>query len=188
MKSTLARAVVQRFSIRIFTTCLLGRPLAISTSIGCRGAPSVASAKPRPAAHRYQNKPSPQEPAARQITSMWVWLVLIYVVAVLVHFACLRPQSIFPLLVTDEVQYISVGENLRLGHGFTTHGEFHAAMPPLYPLFVAFAHSIGSSPRTSALWFSCFAICLAVFPAYGLARSVDLSRPLACLVAAASVF
>jgi hypothetical protein len=116
-----------------------------------------------------------------------MWLVLIYVVAVFIHFACLKPQSVFPLLATDEAQYISVGENLRLGHGFTTRGEFHAAMPPLYPLFIAFAHSFGSSPRISALWFSCFAICLAVFPAYALGTHIGLSPPIACLLAAAAV-
>jgi hypothetical protein len=118
---------------------------------------------------------------------MWAWLVLIYLAAVFVHFAFLKPQSVFPLLATDEAQYISVGENLRLGHGFTTRGEFHAAMPPLYPLFIAFAHSWGSSPRISALWFSCIAICLAVFPAYALARHVDLNQPISCLLAAAAV-
>ena len=118
---------------------------------------------------------------------MWVWLLLIYFVAVFVHFACLKPQSVFPLLATDEAQYISVGENLRLGHGFTTRGEFHAAMPPLYPLFIAFAHSFGSSPRISALWFSCFVICLAVFPAYALARHVGLDQPISFLLAVAAV-
>jgi hypothetical protein len=118
---------------------------------------------------------------------MWAWLVLIYFVAVFVHFICLKPQSVFPLMATDEAQYISVSENLRLGHGFTTRGEFHAAMPPLYPLFIAFAHSWGSSPRISALWFSCFVICLAVFPAYALARRVGLNQPISCLLAAAAV-
>ena len=116
---------------------------------------------------------------------MWVWLVLIYFVAVFVHFACLKPQSIFPLVATDEAQYVALGENLRLGQGFTAHGEFHAAAPPLYPLFVAFAHSWGAYPRLSLLWFSCFAICLALFPAYALARHVNLSRSISCLLAAA---
>jgi hypothetical protein len=149
----------------------------------------VPSAKPRPASHKPQSKPSPRKPAVgQQIAPIWMWLVLIYVVAVFVHFACLKPQSAFPLLATDEAQYISVGENLRLGHGFTTRGEFHAAMPPLYPLFIAFAHSWGSSPRISALWFSCFAICLAVFPAYALARRVGLNQPISYLLAAAAVF
>src|SRR5260370_20304173 len=103
-----------------------------------------------------------------------VWLVAIYIISVALHFVSLRHEAEFPLLATDEVQYISVGENLRLGHGFTTRGEFHTGLPPIYPLFIAFTHSLGSNPRMSALLFSCIVICLVVFPAYGLARLIDL--------------
>jgi len=118
----------------------------------------------------------------------WVWLVAIYVISVALHFVTLRHEAEFPLLATDEVQYISVGENLRLGQGFTTRGEFHTGLPPFYPLFIAFAHSVGSSARTSALFLSCIAICLVVFPAYGLARHIGLGRRSAYLLAAAAAF
>ncbi len=114
--------------------------------------------------------------------------MLIYLVAAVSHFIALKPQSDFPLLATDEVQYVSVAENLRLGNGFTAHGEFHAGLPPLYPLTVAFAHSWGQYPRLSALWLNCFLICLAIFPAYGLSRLVGLDRSIACLLAAAAAF
>lgn len=113
---------------------------------------------------------------------------MIYVAAVIAHFMLLKPQSEFPLLATDEVQYTSVGENLRLGNGFDARGEFHAGLPPLYPLFVAFAHNFGSDPRISALWLSCLVICLAVFPAYGLARHAGLDRTISCVLAAAAAF
>ncbi|HEY6390158.1 MAG TPA: glycosyltransferase family 39 protein [Bryobacteraceae bacterium] len=115
-------------------------------------------------------------------------LIAIYLIGVAVHFVSLRHESEFPLLATDEVQYISVGENLRLGNGFTTRGEFHTGLPPFYPLFVAFTHSVGSNARTSALFFSCLAICLVVFPAYGLARHIELDRRSALLLAAAAAF
>jgi hypothetical protein len=118
----------------------------------------------------------------------WVWLLAIYVISVALHFVSLRREAEFPLLATDEVQYISVGENLRLGQGFTTRGEFHTGLPPLYPLFVAFTHSVGPDARTSALFFSCLAICLVVFPAYGLARHIELDRRSALLLAAAAAF
>jgi hypothetical protein len=118
----------------------------------------------------------------------WVWLLAIYVISVTVHFVSMRRAAEFPLLATDEVQYISVGENLRLGHGFTTRGEFHTGLPPIYPLFVAFTHSLGSNARTSALFFSCVVICLVVFPAYGLARHIDLDQRSAYLLAAAATF
>src|SRR5258708_2830678 len=118
----------------------------------------------------------------------WVWLVAIYVISVAVHFVSMRRAAEFPLLATDEVQYISVGENLRLGHGFTTRGEFHTGLPPIYPLFVAITHSVGSNARASALFFSCVVICLAVFPAYGLARHIGLDRRSAYLLAAAAAF
>src|SRR6266478_939040 len=100
------------------------------------------------------------QPRLRKTTPPWSWLVAIYVASVALHFASLRHEAEFPLLATDEVQYISVGENLRLGHGFTTRGEFHTGLPPFYPLFVAFAHSLGFDARTSALFFSCLVICL----------------------------
>lgn len=119
---------------------------------------------------------------------LWVWLVAIYVTSVALHFVTLRHEAEFPLLATDEVQYISVGENLRLGHGFTTRGEFHTGLPPFYPLFIAFAHSVGSNARTSALIFSCVVIGLVVFPAYGLARHIGLDRRSAYLLAAAAAF
>ena len=157
-------------------------------SIGLKGTPSLPSREKPRVSHKTPIKAYPRsKPGARpQTQRIWMWLVLIYFVAVLLHFACLKPQTVFPLLATDEAQYLSLGENLRLGQGFTTHGEFHAGAPPLYPLFVAFAHSWGPYPRLSALWFSCFAICLAIFPAYALARYVNLSRPISGLLAAAA--
>jgi hypothetical protein len=124
----------------------------------------------------------------RRTAPPWVWLVAIYFIGVALHFVSLRREAEFPLLATDEVQYISVGESLRLGHGFTTRGEFHTGLPPFYPLFVAFAHSVGSNPRASALLFSCIVICLVVFPAYGLARYIGLDRRSACMLAAAAAF
>jgi len=124
----------------------------------------------------------------RHPTPPWVWLVAIYAISVALHFVCLRHEAEFPLLATDEVQYISVGESLRLGEGLTTRGEFHTGLPPFYPLFVAFTHSVGSNPRMSALFFSCLTICMVVFPAYGLARHIELDKRSALLLAAASAF
>lgn len=164
---------------------MLAPRLAASTSIGLKGTPSLASVEQRRVSHKTKSKASQSKPAST--APIWMWLVLVYLVAVFVHFACLKPQAVFPLVATDEVQYISIAENLRLGGGFTTHGEFHAASPPLYPLFVAFAHSFGQYPRLSALWFSCFAICLAIFPAYALARHVHLTKSISFLLAAAAV-
>ena len=130
----------------------------------------------------------PHQARSRRTVSPWAWLIAIYVISVAVHFVSMRRAAEFPLLATDEVQYISVGENLRLGHGFTTRGEFHTGLPPIYPLFVAFTHSLGSNARTSALLFSCILICLVVFPAYGLARHIDVDRRSAYLLAAAAAF
>lgn len=118
----------------------------------------------------------------------WVWLVSIGVVSALVHFVALEEQARFPLLATDEVQYVTVADSLRLGRGFTTRGEFHAGLPPLYPLLIAVAHSWGSDPRLSALALSCLVVALAVFPAYGLARHTGISIGTSCLLAAAAAF
>jgi len=125
---------------------------------------------------------------SRRPVPPWISLVVIYIISVAVHFVSMRRAAEFPLLATDEVQYISVGENLRLGHGFTTRGEFHTGLPPIYPLFVAFTHSLGWSARNSALLISCIVICLVVFPAYGLARHIDLDQRSACLLPSAAAF
>jgi Dolichyl-phosphate-mannose-protein mannosyltransferase len=129
-----------------------------------------------------------KQPPTRRNLPPWVLLTAIYVLSVALHFVSLRRAAEFPLLATDEVQYISVGENLRLGHGFTTRGEFHTGLPPFYPLFVAFTHSLGTDPRMTALFFSCIVICLVVFPAYGLARHTGLDRRSAYFLAAAAAF
>ncbi|MCX6546020.1 MAG: hypothetical protein NTV05_16615 [Acidobacteria bacterium] len=130
----------------------------------------------------------PGERRQRAPIPPWVWLTLIYVVSVAVHFLRLRAQAKFPLLATDEVQYIGLGDSIRLGAGFTTRGEVHTALPPLYPLFVAFAHSVGSNARISALFFSCAFISLVVFPAYRLGRLIGLDRLSVYLMAAAAAF
>ena len=132
------------------------------------------------------SRPAADTAGRRRGAGIEIWLALIYVAAAILHFVLLRPQSSFTLVPTDEVQYLSVAENIRLGNGFVTRGEFHAGIPPLYPLLVALAHSFGSYPRLSALWFNCLAMCLAVFPAYGLARHIHLERPVALLLAAAA--
>lgn len=114
-------------------------------------------------------------------------LALLYAVSVVAHYAALRSQTRFPLLSTDEAQYATLGENLHLGHGFTVRGEFHAGLPPLYPLFVALADSFGPVQRISVLFLSCLTISLALFPAYKLARYIDLGPGTACALAAAAV-
>jgi hypothetical protein len=81
-----------------------------------------------------------------------------------------------------------VGENLRLGKGYTIRGQIHSGIPPMYPLFVAAAHAIGGPSRHSVLWFNCLAICLVVFPAFCLARQFKLSLLNSHLMAAAAVF
>lgn len=116
------------------------------------------------------------------------WLLaFVYAASVVLHVRALAFQAGFPLLATDEAQYVAVGENLRLGRGFTVRGEFHSGLPPLYPAFVAAAHSTGSDPRMSALIWSCAVMSLALFPAYRLARSIGLDRVLAGLAATATV-
>jgi hypothetical protein len=126
--------------------------------------------------------------APKQQLVTWPWLLLLYTAAVAIHFLALRETARFPAFATDQVQYISVAENIRLGNGFTTRGEFHTGLPPLYPLFVAFAHSIGPDLRTSALLLSTVFVCLVVFPLYGLAQLAGIERRLALLLAVAGAF
>jgi hypothetical protein len=117
-----------------------------------------------------------------------VTLVVLYLVAVAVHVATLWEGARFPHLSTDEAQYTMVGENLRLGKGFTIRGQIHSGLPPVYPLFVAAAHSLGGPSRHSVLCFNCAAICLVVFPAFLLARQFRLSPLNSYLMALAAAF
>ncbi len=81
-----------------------------------------------------------------------------------------------------------VGENLRLGQGFTIRGYFHAALPPIYPVFVAAAHTLGGPARFNMLCWNSAAICLIVFPVFFLARHFRLSVANSYLLAAAGAF
>src|SRR5437588_1027460 len=117
-----------------------------------------------------------------------VTLVLLYLFAVGLHVTALWDAARFPHLCTDEAQYTMVGENLRLGKGYTIRGHIHSGIPPLYPLFVAAAHTLGGPSRHSVLCFNCVAICLVVFPAYLLARQFQLSELNSYLMVVAAAF
>src|SRR5690606_20144441 len=94
--------------------------------------------------------------------------------------------SRFPHISSDEVQYALTGENLRLGRGFTLRGEFNTSSPPLFPLFVAAAYSLGGDPpREAMLIASSFAMSLAIFVAFPLARRLGIRRDSAYVLAAA---
>src|SRR5258708_6917357 len=113
----------------------------------------------RPVEHRLPGHCYSEPLVLRQPVSAAWTLSLIYAAAVVAHIAALAPGSRFPHLSTDEAQYVSVGENLRLGHGFTVRGYFHSGIPPVYPLFVAAAHAIGGPSRFTMLCWNSAAIC-----------------------------
>src|ERR1700736_3027603 len=115
-------------------------------------------------------------------------LVLLYLFAAAVHVAALWDAARFPHLSTDEAQYTMVGENLRLGKGYTIRGQIHSGIPPIYPLFVAAAHSVGGPSRHSVLCCTVMAMCLVVFPAFLTARQFRLSLLNSYLMAAAAAF
>jgi Dolichyl-phosphate-mannose-protein mannosyltransferase len=146
--------------------------------------PKVRNAKSRGVTKK------PPAPAARpsRTHTQFVILVLLYLFAAGVHVAALWEAARFPHLSTDEAQYTMVGENLRLGKGFTIRGQMHSGMPPIYPLFVAAAHSLGGASRHSVLCFNCFAICLVIFPAFLIARQFRLSPLNSYLIATAAAF
>lgn len=113
-------------------------------------------------------------------------LVLIYLVVSLLHVWALDDASRFPHISSDEVQYALTGENIRAGRGFTLRGELNTSSPPLFPLFVAAAYSLGrDQPRKSMLIASSFVMSLAVFIAFPLARYLGVRRACAYVLAAA---
>jgi hypothetical protein len=115
-------------------------------------------------------------------------LVPLFALSTFLHIAALKDVSRFPLLCTDETQYVSVAENIRHGSGFTIRGAWHSGLPPLFPLLIAFAHSLGDDSRAAALALSCLVMSLAIFPAYGIARLAGLSRGISLGLAAVTAF
>jgi hypothetical protein len=114
-------------------------------------------------------------------------LILIYVAVVLLHVWALDGASRFPHIPSDEVQFAMTGENIRLGKGFTLRGEFNTSSPPLFPLFVAAAYSLGGDqPRESMLIASSLAMCLVVFIAFNLARLLGIRRDSSYVLAGAA--
>jgi hypothetical protein len=85
----------------------------------------------------------PRGPAKLRTAKAGALLTLIYICCVLVHIWILWEPSLFPHISSDEVQYSAVGESLRNGRGYTAHGGFHSSIPPLYPVLIALAHSVG---------------------------------------------
>ncbi len=110
-------------------------------------------------------------------------ILAVFLLSFAVHLMALGSAYRLPVLSTDEAQYSAVGESIRLGRGYTSRGEFHPAIPPGYPLLVAFGHSLGSDPRLALFVVSCFVISLSVFPVFYLARHLRLGLAAATLLA-----
>jgi 4-amino-4-deoxy-L-arabinose transferase-like glycosyltransferase len=149
--------------------------------------PKVGNAKSRGVTEKLPAKP-PAADAPSRTHTQFLTLVLLYLFAAGLHVAALWEAARFPHLSTDEAQYTMVGENLRLGKGYTIRGQIHSGMPPIYPLFVAAAHSLGGPSRHSVLCFNCFAIGLVVFPVFLIARQFRLSPLNSYLMATAAAF
>jgi hypothetical protein len=115
-----------------------------------------------------------------------ILLLAIYVISLTLHVALLWRPSAFPFFASDAVQYAMTGENLRLGKGYTIRGYFNKSLPPVYPAFVALAHSISVEPRVPMLVLSSAIMSLALFPIYKLVRFVGLQRREAIILGAAA--
>ena len=115
-----------------------------------------------------------------------VALAGLYLSAVLVHIFLLREAALTPHISSDEVQYALTGDNIRSGKGYTLRGQFNASNPPLFPILVAAAHSMGPDLRASMLVIASLVMCSAIFPLYLLARYVEVQFLPALLLSAAA--
>jgi hypothetical protein len=80
---------------------------------------------------------------------------------------------------------VQSADNVRLGKGYTLRGHFNDSLPPVCPVFVAFADSFAADPHVPMLVLSSAAMCLVIFPVCKLARLVGLRQREAVLLAAA---
>lgn len=114
-------------------------------------------------------------------------LAVIYLAAVALHLILLRDAFRFPHISSDEVQYAMTGENIRMGHGFMLRGQFNSTLPPVFPAFIALAHSADANdPRLAMFILSCFLMCASVFPAFAMARTIGLDDVPSLLLAASA--
>jgi len=105
---------------------------------------------------------------------------------VALHLILLRDAFRFPHISSDEVQYAMTGESIRMGHGFTLRGQFNSTLPPVFPAFIALAHSAGPDPRLGMFILGCFVMCSAVFPVFAMARTCGLDDATAMVLAASA--
>jgi hypothetical protein len=113
-------------------------------------------------------------------------LVVVYLATTSLHLYFLRDTFRFPHISSDEVKYCSTGESIRLGRGYTLRGEFNSTAPPVFPAFIALAHSIGPDPRVAMFLLSSLLMCSVVFPAFALGKVFGLDTPTATILAAAA--
>ena len=65
-------------------------------------------------------------------------------------------------------------------------GSFASTAPPLFPLFVAFGHSLLPNPREGLFFASVLVICTMLFPAFLIGRDLGLTRLPAVVAALAA--
>jgi len=113
-------------------------------------------------------------------------LVVLYLASISLHLYFLRDVFRFPHVSSDEVKYVSTGESIRMGRGYTLRGEFNSTAPPVFPAFIALAHSIGSDPRVTMFGLSSLLMCFVIFPAFALGKLFGLDTATATILAAAA--
>ena len=113
-------------------------------------------------------------------------LLVLYLAIVLAHVFTFRHSYEFPYFVTDAAQYVTTGQNIAAGHGYTVRGQFNSTNPPLYPAFLSVVISQSDDPMWPAFVWQCIVIGLVVFPAFAMAREVGLEPPVSILLAAAA--
>lgn len=116
-------------------------------------------------------------------------LVIIYGVSVVLLLR-LDAQGFLPVIYPDEGQYAASAENLLLHGQFLYRGDVPLLIPPGYPMLVAFGRLLFlDGPLTLPTLILNHALMIAViFPVYGLAREIGLSKFSAVLIGVAAVF
>jgi hypothetical protein len=89
----------------------------------------------------------------------------------------------------DEAQYVMVAENWLRDRSFSYRGDFPLLVPPLYPAILALARllSVGAE-ENGIVVLNALLISASLFPAYGIARRLDVEPVSALLFAVAAAW
>jgi hypothetical protein len=116
------------------------------------------------------------------------WLLLMYLIGVATRWVLSLVMSANPFVMPDEALYANIARSIAGGFGVTLRNQPVTYTSLLYPLLIAPAYLLDAGRQFRAIQLiNCVVMNLAVFPAYGIAKSVTGDRRRALFIAAAAL-